>query len=129
MSYFDLNGEFSYNGQDITAMVILAAITTIKADAGRYAGRYAAKGLELISGSHAGKVYGTLIGDITVLKNTYEEKDYDDYEEGGEDFEIIIGWNGRFFRLDGHADSYGARTFTGELTEVQGKLKTITVWE
>lgn len=125
MGYFDLNGEFSWNGQDVTAIVIAGTVTTIKSGEGYYA----AKGLEALGQAYAGQVFGTVIGDITVLKNTYQRKDSDDYDQGGEDFEIILGWNGRFFRLHGHADSYGERTFTGEVTEAHGKTKTITVWE
>ncbi len=122
----DFTEEFS--SDEIVASLLDYAIHDLKSGSGYYAETGWKVLLEKSEGSNftlAG------FGRINVLKNSYNYEDYDSTDQGGEDFSIVLQIDGdsRFWKKDGHYDSYGGVEWKSKLQTTTGKLKTITVFE
>jgi hypothetical protein len=118
---------------EIDAALIDAAIGDYsKADDRGYAFRVVVKGWDALKSISAGDdIVIAPLGNVSILKNTYKWEDYDSTANGGEDFEIVLQVEGdtRFFKKEGHFDSYGEVAWLSGVKRTVGKTKTITVFE
>jgi hypothetical protein len=73
------------------------------------------------------------LGRVTVVANTRNYRGYDETDEGGEDYYVVleIDVNGekKYFRQDFHFSSYGDNSVDGPLRLAVGRTKTVTIFE
>lgn len=92
---------------------------------------YARKGWNCVREMQLGETFETRLGRMSVLKNSFDYDDYDSSPQGGSDFMIVlqVDRDGRYFSKEGHVDSYGSVEWASGMHVVEGKTKTITVFE
>jgi len=73
------------------------------------------------------------LGIVTVVANTRNYRGYDETDQGGEAYyvvlEIEVNGEKKYFRQDFHYDSYGDNAVVGPLRLATGKTKTVTIFE
>lgn len=73
------------------------------------------------------------LGTVTCVANTRNYRGYDETDQGGEAYYIVlemtIGNEKKYFRQDFHFDSYGENRVVGPLKVAHGTTKTVTIFE